>query len=222
LKTTPIKAVLWDLDGTLINTAELHFKAAVATLTKYDHSFDRETFNAAFGMSDHTILRNAAPEMEDAAFEDMVMEKNALYRNLAQEDTLTALPGVMQWLETFHNWGFRQAIVSTTFAENIDTLTRALKITPYFEELISTIHMQLPSKPAPDGYLKAAEILGIPVAQCLVIEDAIAGVESARQAGMKCIAVGTSNPAKNLQAADLVTATLDQLRKNQVLQLLEK
>ncbi|MCD4673825.1 MAG: HAD family phosphatase [Anaerolineaceae bacterium] len=214
------QAVLWDLDGTLINTAELHFKATVSTLTKYKHAFDRATFNASFGMSDHTILRNAARHMETTAFEAMVTEKNTLYRTLVGKEPLSALPGVVQWLETFQDWGFRQVIVSTTFAENIHTLTRKINIASYFEEIISTVHFNLPSKPQPDGFLKAAEILKMSPEQCLVIEDAPAGVESARRAGMKCVAVGTSNPLENLQAADLTVARLDQLHAEAILQLL--
>lgn len=220
MKNIPIKAVLWDLDGTLVNTAELHFKASVSTLTKYGHHFDREIFNAAFGMSDHTIMRNAAPHMEPTAFEAMVMEKNDLYRSLAKEESLTALPGVLHWLKTFQTWGLRQVVVSTTFAENIETLTQSLNLTSYFEALISTINMHLASKPAPDGFLKAAEILGLSATQCMVIEDATAGVASAKSAGMKCIAVGTSNPLENLRAADLVTPTLADLNEEDVVKLL--
>jgi len=221
LKITPAKAVLWDLDGTLVNTAKLHFKATVSTLAKYGHSFNRETFNAVFGMSDHTILRNVAPEMEEAAFEAMVIEKNALYRSLAEKDTLTALPGVLHWLKTFQEWGFCQAVVSSTFAENIETLTRKLNIAIYFDEIISTVHLNLPGKPAPDGFLKAAEMMNCSPTQCLVIEDAPAGVASAKNAGMKCLAVGTSNPLENLYAADLATPTLADLFKDEVVTLLE-
>ncbi len=77
--------------------------------------------------------------------------------------------------------------------------------------------MHLPSKPAPDGFLKGAEILGLTTEQCLVIEDAPAGVASAKAAGMKCLAVGTSNPLENLRAADLVTPTLEDLHEADVL-----
>lgn len=222
MKNTTIKAILWDMDGTLVDTAELHYQAHIQTLAKYGFSLERTLYNTLFGMDDHLIMRKAAPNMEETAFKAMVVEKNALYRQLALDVPQKALPGVLDWLERFKKSGFRQVVVSTTFLENIRALTTSLQITPYFEELISTIHMQLPSKPAPDGFLKAAEILGLPAAQCLVIEDAPAGVASAKAAGMKCLAVGTSNPMENLQAADLITKTLEQLREDQVLQLLEK
>jgi beta-phosphoglucomutase-like phosphatase (HAD superfamily) len=101
-------------------------------------------------------------------------------------------------------------------------MTQSLHLTPFFEELISTINMHLASKPAPDGFLKAAEILGLKAVQCLVIEDAPAGVAAAKSAGMKCLATGTSNPLENLHAADLVTPTLEDLNEEDVIKLLEK
>ncbi|MDX9863396.1 MAG: HAD family phosphatase [Anaerolineaceae bacterium] len=222
MKNTPVKAVLWDMDGTLVNTAELHYQAHITTLKKHSYDLPRETYTILFGMDDHLIMRQVAPHMEENAFQAMVMEKNARYRQLAAAEALPPLPGVRHWLGTFQKWGLRQVVVSTNFAENIETLTRSLGLTPYFETLLSTISMHLPGKPAPDGFLKAAEMLGLSAAQCLVIEDAPAGIASAKAAGMKCLAVGTSNPLENLQAADLITPTLDELTEDQVVHLLKK
>jgi len=222
LKNTPIKAVLWDMDGTLVNTAELHYKAHITTLKKYGYEFSRQTYNTLFGMDDHHIMRQIAPDMEETAFKAMVVEKNVLYRQFAAAEPLPPLPGVLHWLRTFQTWGFRQVVVSTTFAENIEAMVHSLQITAYFETLISTINMGLPSKPAPDGFLKAAEILGLAADQCLVIEDAPAGIASAKSAGIKCLAVGTSNPLENLKDADLITPTLADLNEEDVVRLLEK
>ena len=210
------------MDGTLVNTAELHYRAHITTLNKYGFDLSRETYNTLFGMDDHLIMRTLAPDMEKEAFNAMVVEKNALYRQFAAAEPMPPLPGVLHWLQTFRSWGLRQVVVSTTFAENIEAMTQSLHLTHYFETLISTINMHLPSKPAPDGFLKAAEILGLTAEQCLVIEDAPAGVASAKSAGMKCLAVGTSNPLENLKDADLVTPTLADLNEEDVVTLLEK
>jgi len=220
LKNTTIKAVLWDMDGTLVDTAELHYQAHIQTLAKYGYTIDRPLYNTMFGMDDHLIMSKVAPGMQKEAFNAMVIEKNILYRQLALNEPQNPLPGVVDWLTRFQAWGFRQVVVSTTFIENIQVLANSLQITPYFEEIISTTHMQLPSKPAPDGFLKGAEILSLPVEQCMVIEDAPAGVASAKAAGMKCLAVGTSNPVENLQEADLVTPTMADVNKADVVKLL--
>jgi HAD superfamily hydrolase (TIGR01509 family) len=220
LKNTSLQAVLWDLDGTLVNTADLHYQATYATLTKNGITFDRPTFNTGFGMADHAIMGKAAPGMEEAAFQAMVAEKNALYRTLVDEAELEALPGVVHWLTTFRGWGLRQMIVSTTFAENIQTIAHKLRIEGFFAGVVSTIQLGLPSKPHPDGFLKAAELLHLSAQDCLVIEDAPAGVEAARRAGMKCLAVGTSNPLDRLAAADLAVPDLDHLQIAQARRLL--
>lgn len=215
----PFRAILWDLDGTLVNTAEQHFQSTQSTLQRYHFAFDRETFNASFGMADHTILGNASPGMPEAAFEQMVAEKNALYLSLIQEQPLHLLPGVRTWLETFQNWGCQQAIASTTFAQNIRIIAARLEITAYFEAFVSSSHYNLPSKPNPAVFLKAATLLNTPPEHCLVIEDAPAGVEAARQAGMKCLAVGTSNPLEQLQHAHLVVRTLEHLQPDHLTEL---
>jgi beta-phosphoglucomutase len=220
LKEINIQAILWDLDGTLVSTADLHFRASQTTLIKYGYHIERPVFDASFGMSDYTILGNAAPDMEDTSFQAMVAEKNALYRALLQQDELLPLPGVVSWLEFFKQRGLRQVIASTTFEENIRTITARLEIASYFEGIISTIKLNLPSKPHPHVFLKAAEFLNLAPQNCLVIEDAPAGIEAARRAGMLCLAVGTSNPLPKLAAASLVVASLDILQVEQIEQLL--
>lgn len=220
MKKTNIQAVLWDFDGTLVNTADLHFKADEIVLSRYGYRIDRSTFDAAFGMSDHAILRAATPGLDESAFERLVDEKNRLYMQLALQTPLTPLPGVVQWLTFFQRHGLHQAIVSTTFAENIRIITEIMGIAPFFETVISTVGLNLPSKPAPDGFLKAAALVGYPPETCLVIEDAPAGVEAAKNAGMKCLAVSASYPLEKLQSAALVSPSLADIEEKRMIDLL--
>lgn len=219
IKENNILAVLWDLDGTLVNTADLHFQAMHTLLDNYGRSLKRIDFDASFGMSDYAIMRQAAPNMEEGAFQEMVAEKNNLYRTLLQQADLAPLPGVAFWLQYFQQHGLRQVIASTTFEENIRTILAKLEIEAYFEGVISTIRLNLPSKPHPQVFLKAAQFLNLQPKHCMVIEDAPAGVEAARRAGMICLAVGTSNPLHKLAAASLVIPSLDVLQAEQIEQL---
>jgi beta-phosphoglucomutase len=105
------------------------------------------------------------------------------------------LPGVLTWLGQFQAWEFKQAITSSAPPENIEFLVVELKIKEYFDEIVSGF--DLPGKPNPDVFLNAADSLHINPDNCIIIEDAIAGVEGAKRAGMKCIAVTTTNPPVN-------------------------
>lgn len=94
-----------------------------------------------------------------------------------------------------------------------------LGIEAYFNEIVSGF--DLPGKPNPDVFLKAAAGLYVDFENCIVIEDAIAGVEGAKRAGMKCVAVTTTNPASHLAQADLIVEDLGKLEKKEFLSLLK-
>ena len=92
---------------------------------------------------------------------------------------------------------------------NIEVLVDELGLRSYFSALVSA--SSLHSKPDPAVFLEAARRLDLPAERCIIIEDSLPGVEAARRAGMKCIAVTTTNPPEALQAADLVVERLDAL-----------
>ena len=91
----------------------------------------------------------------------------------------------------------------------INTLVDGLGLRDYFDVLVSGV--DLPGKPEPMLFLKVARLLDVPPQHCVVVEDAVAGVEAAKRAGMKCIALTTTNPAEALEAADIVIERLDAL-----------
>jgi HAD superfamily hydrolase (TIGR01509 family) len=122
------------------------------------------------------------------------------------------LPGVRAWLERLAAAGTVQAIASSAPQANIDALVDELNLRAYFAALVSGEH--LPGKPDPAVFLEAARRLDVSPVQCIVVEDAPVGVESAHRAGMKCIAVATTRPPDALQAADLIVERLDALPEN--------
>jgi HAD superfamily hydrolase (TIGR01509 family) len=144
-------------------------------------------------------------------------KKESLFRDLVKGKA-KLLPGVLTWLKQFQAWDVKQAITSSAPPENIEALVAELKIREYFDAIVTGF--DLPGKPNPDIFLKAADILQMQPKNCCVIEDAIAGVEGAKRAGMKCVAVTTTNPADVLNQADFIVAHLGEMSESDFLTLI--
>lgn len=185
-----LHAILWDLDGTLADTEELHFESWRNTLSHYGIDYTFELFIASFGRANAEIL----PELLGSAstpaqVETISLQKEANYRDLLRQNELQALPGVHQWLSDFRQAGLQQAIGSSGPMANIVASIEALRIGDYFNSIISGARLPK-GKPDPTIFRLAAAALGLQPEQCLVIEDSVAGIEAARRAGMRSVAVG--------------------------------
>lgn len=217
LPTAPF-AVLWDLDGTLVDTKEFHYQSWKLALPEFGYPFPADRFQRSFGMNNSGVLevflgRPVEPELVQTIGE----RKEVLFRDLLHGN-VQALPGVQQWLDRLRRWGARQAVASSAPPANIDVMLGELGIAGYFDAIVSGY--ALPSKPDPAVFLQAAERLGVPRRDCIVMEDAVAGVQAARRAGMRCIAVASTNPPEALHQADLVVERWDQLDEDGFLRLL--
>lgn len=203
------KAVLWDMDGVLVDTGSLHFETWKEALGTIGVEISEPAFRSTFGMNNHGVLSTIMGRAVDDAFvEDIAGRKESAFRR-AIRGRVTLLPGVRAALEGLRAAGFRLAVASSAPVENIDALVDALEIRDLFDQLVSAAEM--PSKPDPMVFLEAARRLGVPPARCTVVEDAVVGVQAARAAGMRCIAVTTTNRREALSDASLVVDTLEGL-----------
>jgi beta-phosphoglucomutase family hydrolase len=200
------KSVIWDMDGVLIDTGEFHYISWSQTLSDFDIPFSKTLFQKTFGMNNTGILTYLLDQPPSNELVNTVSErKESLFRALIRGKAVP-LPGVMSWLGQLQESGYTQAIASSAPQANIDALIDELDIRVYFRVILSGF--DLPGKPEPTVFLKAAELLETPPEQCIVVEDATAGVTAAKRAGMKCIAVTTTNPAHLLSEADIVVERL--------------
>ncbi len=207
--TKLVKGILWDMDGVLVDTGEAHYISWSQTFEERGLSISREQFQATFGMNNAGILHLLLGEsIEPELIVEIGDRKEALFRQ-AVKGRVRLLPGVREWLERLKARGIKQAIASSAPQANIDALVDEVGIRRYFEAIVSGAG--LPGKPHPDVFLEAAKQLGLLPESCLVIEDAVPGVQAARNAGMRCIAVTTTNPAEALQSADVVVGDLNDL-----------
>ena len=202
-------AVLWDMDGVLVDSGELHYQSWLETLTALSIPFDRDKFRSTFGMNNNGILTILLGKPPEADFLEMVTcRKEGRFRELIH-GRLQLLPGVSGWLKKLQELGILQAVASSAPQENIEATVDELNIRQYFSALISAYSM--PGKPNPPVFLEAAWQLGVQPEQSVVVEDSLVGVTAAKQAGMKCIAVCTTHPRSSLSAADIVVDNLEEL-----------
>lgn len=204
-----LKAVIWDMDGVLVDTGEFHFQSWVATLPEYGVDFSRQDFKSTFGMNNEGILRLFLGERFSKDLYLEISERKEDNFRKAIEGKVQLLSGVKPLLDALKQANVRQAVGSSAPQENIDTIIQELKLSSYFQVLVSAVGMS--GKPNPTVFLTAAAKLNVPPGDCLVVEDAIPGVEAAKRGGMVCVAVTTTNTAMDLHLADLVVGRLDHL-----------
>jgi HAD superfamily hydrolase (TIGR01509 family) len=202
------RAVLWDMDGVIVDSATYHYEAWRQALAPEGHDLAYEEFRRTFGQRNDTILRALfGQDHSDADIDRVANLKEALYRELVRTRGISPLPGVMNWLQKLREEGWRQAVASAAPRANVLAIIEALGVAPYFGALTSSEDVTR-GKPDPQVYLVAASRLIVAPEHCIVIEDAPAGLEGARRAGMKCI--GVTSTHDHLEA-DLVVHRLDEL-----------
>jgi len=184
--------VLWDLDGTLVDSGDYHWRAWRDTMRDEGVELTYQQFLESFGQKNDRIL---TAWMGNAATRDVIGRvgdtKEALYRQLAVAEGLAPLPGAAAWVERLHRAGWRQAIASSAPKENVRVMLDVLNLDGYFDAIVSAEDVTA-GKPDPQVFLAAAAKLHTPAAFAVVVEDAAVGIEAARRAGMKCVGVSTS------------------------------
>ncbi len=211
------RAVLWDVDGTLLDSAAYHWQSWQATLALEGFPIQWEHFTASFGQRNDAVLRGYfGADFPLSEVERIAEAKEARYRELMRAGGVTLLTGVGEWLQRLHQAGWLQAIASSAPRLNVITIVEALGIGSYFEAIVSAEDVQR-GKPDPQVFLVAAEKLGVPPERCIVVEDAPVGIEAGRRAGMRTIGVLSTHAQLD---GDVVVRTLDELPDNAFVQLL--
>jgi beta-phosphoglucomutase len=211
------QAVLWDVDGTLIDSEEYHWLAWRETMIGEGYALTRDQFNATFGWRNDAILRKLfGSDLSAREADRIATEKEVRYRELVLRRGIELLPGVQHWLDRLKADRWQQAIASSAPRQNLDTILTSVQLENHFDAIVSAEDVTR-GKPDPQVFLLAAERLAVPPRRCIVIEDSPAGIEGAQRAGMRSIGVGVKHASL---PADRVVRSLAELPEDALGELL--
>lgn len=203
------KAVLFDMDGVILDSIPLHHQAAQAVFKTRGHELSYADYKRYFagetdaeGFAQYCKLIGMQHDLAP-----MLRQKADEYERLAATTSLTPCPGSVACIRWFADKQLPLALVTGSLRAEAELVLRAFDLTDVFQAVVTADDVTH-GKPNPEGYLKGAAALGMQPADCLVIEDAPSGIQAARAAGMHCIAVTTTYPAAELQQAHSVVPRL--------------
>ena len=215
----PQLAVIWDVDGTLVDTAELHFEAWQRLAAEIGKTYSREDFAGTFGWRNPEIIPLVFGKHYTPAEIDELGERKEIYYRAEAEKGLDLLPGVLDLVRGLRDAGFAQAVGSSAPRGNVEMI---LDMTGLREFITESVAMEdvTRGKPDPEVFVSAARKLGVPPSSCLVFEDAPVGIRAAKSGGMKAVGVTfvKHHPVEKLMAegADLVVGCLSEVNAERV------
>jgi beta-phosphoglucomutase len=214
-----IRAVLFDLDGVLVSTDEYHYRswkkiAKEEGFDFFDHEFNHQ-FRGVGRMQCVEILTHASGRQFSPEQKAEIAERKNKYfvESLSAVSPSELLPGSMDTLDELRRRGIKVAVASNS--RNAMTIIRQVGIEHLVDTIVDGYQIQH-SKPDPEIFLLAAKKLGVDPEGCVVVEDAVAGIEAAHRAGMKSLGIG---PKERLPNASLVVPDLSAISVDRLLEL---
>ena len=221
MSTLPAMGALFDWDGVVIDSAKQHERSWEMLAGEIGRPLPENFFKRSFGMKNEAIIPDIFGWTRDPGeISAHSLRKEELYREILTTDGIEPLPGVGVFLELLQDTGIPCVIGSSSHRLNIELCLERFGFTGYFAGIISSEDVDK-GKPDPTVFLKAAELVGLPPAQCIVFEDAPVGIEAGLRGGMRVVGVATTHPAETLTGAHRIVKRLDELTLNDLYALWE-
>ncbi len=203
-----MKGVIFDWDGVVIDSSAQHERSWEILAQEISKPLPEGHFKLGFGKKNQVIIPGILQWASDEEeIQQLADRKEEIYRELVKQSGVHILPGARELLAALREEGIPAAVGSSTPRGNLKAIFAATGLDEYFQAVVCGDDVTN-GKPAPDVFLLAAEKLGLPAADCLVIEDAHAGIEAALRAGCPVLAVATTNPLSDLGAATAAVESL--------------
>lgn len=201
-RTRPARAVIFDLDGVIVLSLTMHYHAFRETFAAEGREFPIEEYRrVAVGASREQVIRHVMGELPAGDFARLMAAKERHVREYLERRGLDLVPGVLDFVRSVRRRGARTAVA--TAGRTPELILRSVGADGLFDAVVGRDQVQR-TKPFPDLYLLAAGTLGVEPADCIVVEDSPVGIEAALAAGMRVIALTTTEPTERLARATAV------------------
>jgi beta-phosphoglucomutase family hydrolase len=205
----PFKGVIFDMDGTLIESTEADYLAWKQLFADYQKPLSYEDYFPLLGAKSAVVVQSRLLLNEEQT-KIALAKKMKYFTEIISQNGIQPVPFAIKLLQQLQQYDLKIALATSSRRKKMKMVLKLTGLLPYFKVVVSGDEVNR-SKPAPDIFLMAAKKLDLLPDQCLVIEDAINGIKAAKNAGMKCIAITTTHTAEMLQEADLIIDTYEAL-----------
>jgi beta-phosphoglucomutase len=203
-------AVIFDMDGVIVDTNPYHKISLNQFCTKYGYTFnDEDLINKVYGRTNNEWIRNIFGDLPKERILELGEEKEAMFREI-YKDVIEPVDGLEDFLKKLTSENIPIAIGTSAPRSNVDFVLKHTRLQKYFTTILDQSDVEH-GKPNPEIYLKVAARLGFAPQQCVVFEDSLSGVESGQRAGAKVVGVTTTHSPEELAHTDLVIANFTSL-----------
>jgi beta-phosphoglucomutase family hydrolase len=204
-----IEAVIFDMDGTVVDTTELEYKAWHRMMQEQGVEFTHEEYIKVLGAKGSEIVKKHL-DWDEEAIQEILQNKETYFKELVAQQGLELITGVEKVLQDIQQIPLKMALATGASRKKLEFVLQKLPIKQYFEAMITADETNS-GKPDPEVFLNAAKKLGVAPGNCIVMEDARNGAQAAKKGGMLCIAITTTRSEDQLQAADLIVDGYNEL-----------
>ncbi len=212
--------VIFDMDGVLVDSAAPHLRSWQLLAEECGGTVTEEQFSETFGRQNRDIVPILFGPVSETRMQQLADRKEELYRDIIRCDP-PIIQGAVELVRNLHEAGVALAVGSSGPAENIDLVLSSMGVKEHISVVVSGDDVTR-GKPDPQVFTTAADRLGIGPSRCVVIEDAPVGVEAAKAAGARAVAVLLYHRAEAFDGADLVVQRLADLSVSQIVSLVRE
>ena len=204
-------AVIFDMDGVIVDNIKFHQKAWILFCKLHGFKLTARQFQEKFnGRLNSEIFESIfGRKLTKKEIKKYVSEKESLYRK-AYSKFIKPVPGIMPFLKELEKHGIKTAVATSAPPENVSLILGRIRLRRFFKVILDEASVKK-GKPNPEVYLKAGKKLGFKPKECIVFEDALLGIQAAKNAGMKVIGITTTHPKKELKKADFVITSFSEI-----------